>query len=105
MAKCRPLGILEICFHLGQVFCSICTFMSPFGLLKPLEDESGHLIILMPNSEDLCIVLGREKEMMCDSPFVSALKAGGLWKPECAYICMPVWGRKPVMPPCLHAAL
>ena len=39
VAKCRPLGILEICFYLGQVFCSICTFMSPFGLLKPLGDE------------------------------------------------------------------
>lgn len=39
VAKCRPLGILEIRFHLGQVFCSIFTFMSPFGLLKPLGDE------------------------------------------------------------------
>lgn len=53
MAKCRPLGIMEICFHLGQVFCSICIIMSLFGLLKPLGDESGDLIILMPHSEYL----------------------------------------------------
>lgn len=30
--------------------------------------------------------------MMCDSPVVTALKAGGLWKPECAHICMQVRG-------------
>lgn len=43
--------------------------------------------------------------MMCGSPFVTALKAGSLWKPECAHICMHVQGRKRVTPACLHAAL
>lgn len=40
LVKCRPLGILEIHFHWPDL-CSICTFMSPFVLLKPLGMSRG----------------------------------------------------------------